>query len=171
MLRFCTSHSVAYDGHKYWAMEDTEHGRIVFYTFSNGKFHQVADLNNLGTRTHRLRYDQHSNSFMLISATSGDFWRIQITNNKPKIIQHVDLKKYLKPQGKDFEIRTFTRHNGMLYFVSSLATPEILIVKDDKNLTMVKKYLYQPIYQICKKFISFLTGRFLSLVIIKRLYC
>lgn len=139
MLRFCTSHSVAYDCHKYWATEDTEHGRIVFYTFSNGKFHQVADLNNLGTRTHRLRYDQHSNSFMLISATSGDFWRIQITNNKPKIIQYVDLKKYLKLQGKDFEIRTFTRHNGMLYFVSSLATPEILIVKDDKNLTMVKK--------------------------------
>ncbi|EKL5247754.1 phosphatase PAP2 family protein [Salmonella enterica] len=134
-----SSHSVAYDGHKYWATEDTEHGRIVFYTFYNGKFHQASDLNNLGTRTHRLRYDSHSNSFMLISATSGDFWRIQIVDNKPKIIQHINLKKYLTPQSKDFEIRSFTQHNGMLYFVSSLATPEILIVKDDSDLTMVKK--------------------------------
>lgn len=68
-----SSHSVAYDGKKYWATEDSEHGRVVFYTFTAGAFRQAAALDNLGRRTHRLRYDPRSDSFLLISATTGDF--------------------------------------------------------------------------------------------------
>ena len=134
-----SSHSVAYDLKKYWVTEDTEHGRIVFYTFSNDAFHQVGDLGNLGKRTHRIRYDKKSDSFMLLSAASGDFWRIKIQKNHPKIINHVNIKKYLNPHSGDFEIRTFTIHDNMIYFVSSISTPEILVTKDDSKLTFIKK--------------------------------
>ncbi|WP_413738558.1 acid phosphatase [Sodalis sp. RH21] len=133
-----TSHDVAYDGEKYWAVEDTEHGRMVFYTFNGKKFNEIASLDGLGRRTHRLRFDKTRNQFLLISATTGDFWRISINKDKPEIRSHAILPYSLKNKTNDFEIRSFTLRDNLIYFVSSMATPEILVTKNDEKLTVVK---------------------------------
>jgi hypothetical protein len=132
-----SAHDVAFDGRKYWVTEDSEHRAVVFYTFSNGAFHEAARLGNLGTRPHHLAYDSKSDSFLLLAATSGDMWRIRMQDGQSSIVHHTKLS-FAQPEKPGFEIRSFARHDGHFYFVSSIATQKIYVTSDDDNYRVVQ---------------------------------
>ncbi|WP_074013333.1 phosphatase PAP2 family protein [Candidatus Sodalis sp. SoCistrobi] len=154
-----SSHTLAYDGKKYWATEDTEHGRIVFYTFDGKDFKEFSSIDNLGRRTHRTIFDKERNQFMLLSATTGYFWRISIKDNKAKIDSHVKLPYSHPANDNHFEIRSFTIHDGLIYFVSSKSTPEILVTKNNKELTEVKRIPVSQDFQNMQEIYFFPDGK------------
>jgi hypothetical protein len=75
-------HSVEY-GAGYYAIEDTDRNAVNFYTFDilNSTFVKQETI-NLGTRPHRIHFDEQSQSFYVLSSVSQDMHRISVKDGE-----------------------------------------------------------------------------------------
>lgn len=131
--QFLNPHSIATDG-KIILVGDTDNNAIRVYKEKNGLFVEEQTVRNIGSQPHRLFFDESSNLFYGISASSQHVFVLRNTE------EEVVVEKIVKPEylGSAY-IRSFSIIDGKMYFVSG---PGKIIVAEiaDLSFNLIDEY-------------------------------
>jgi hypothetical protein len=106
-------HSIASDGEIYVA-EDTGRHAVCVYKPRGSRWDKIQRIERVGVRPHRTRYDHRHGEFQIVSSNSQT-WTVLTRDRHGKLVRkHEQSLPFL--EGK--YTRSFTPHDGELYFVS-----------------------------------------------------
>lgn len=72
--------------HPYYVVDDTKRNAVNFYTFENGWFKNKYTLNNLGKRTHRVKYDSVSDALYVLASESQEMFKIKLDDKSAPMV-------------------------------------------------------------------------------------